>query len=151
MVCVGVLEEAHIDDELTYIMNKQERWKEMVKGGHLCCMTPYSREAFGDYMLMKALEEKGIPLSGRRPMFQGERPATIPYGPGPNTGGLQWCEPIITMHRVTASDVNAIWQFERQRSDVTVGFVLLQGVSITNQSSIEARPLPRTLRPLHGP
>ncbi|KAL1971374.1 hypothetical protein VTN77DRAFT_326 [Rasamsonia byssochlamydoides] len=75
-------------------------------------------ERFGDYVLMKALEEKGINLSRRWPMLQAERPRTIPFGPGPASGVRHWCQPIVTMHGVTPGDVSAIWEFEQQRLDV---------------------------------
>lgn len=77
-------------------------------------------EHFGDYVLMRALKEKGIELSMRWPMLQAERPSTIPFGPGPDNGVRHWCQPIITMHGVTPGEVDAIWQFEQQRLDVTV-------------------------------
>ncbi|RVX72750.1 hypothetical protein B0A52_04149 [Exophiala mesophila] len=43
-------------------------------------------EAFGDYVLMKALKDKGVAFNGRWPMLQAEKPSTIPFGPGPDNG-----------------------------------------------------------------
>lgn len=78
-------------------------------------------EIYGDYTLMKALQEKGIPLSLYKPMLRGERQNTLRFGPGRYIGERYWCQPLITMHHVTPDDVSSIWQFEQQRADLTVG------------------------------
>jgi len=72
-------------------------------------------EAFGDYVLMKALQDKGIAFSGRWPMLQAEKPSTIPFGPGPDNGVRHWCQPIVTMHHITPEEACALWKFEQQR------------------------------------
>lgn len=77
-------------------------------------------EQFGDYMLMKALRDKGIEFSGRWPMLQAEKPATIPFGPGPDNGVRHWCQPIVTMHHITPHEASSIWKFEQQRPDTKV-------------------------------
>jgi hypothetical protein len=79
-------------------------------------------EQFGDYVLTKALRDKGVEFSKRWPMLQAEKPATIPFGPGPDTGTRHWCQPIVTMHHITPDEASRIWQFEQQRPDVTVRF-----------------------------
>lgn len=81
-----------------------------------------SHEAFGDYVLMKALREKGVKFSSRWPMLQAEKPATIPFGPGPDNGVRHWCQPIVTMHHITPDEASRIWQFEQQRPDNTVRY-----------------------------
>ncbi|KAB8223395.1 hypothetical protein BDV33DRAFT_189028 [Aspergillus novoparasiticus] len=72
-------------------------------------------EIYGDYVLMKALKEKGVELSNKWPMMQGEKQNTLPFGPGPNTGSRHGCQPLITMHSVTPVDVNAMWNYEQRR------------------------------------
>ncbi|KAI9931151.1 hypothetical protein MW887_010808 [Aspergillus wentii] len=76
------------------------------------------KEYYGDYVLMKALEEKGIALEKSWPMMQGKKQNSLPFGPGPGNGVRHWCQPLVTMHGVTPEDVNAIWQLEQQRPDV---------------------------------
>lgn len=43
-------------------------------------------EIYGDYTLMKALQEKGIPLRLYKPMLQGGRQNTLRFGPGGTLG-----------------------------------------------------------------
>ena len=76
-------------------------------------------EGLGDFVLMKALHDKGIKFSKRWPMLQGEKPATIPFGTGPGGKG-QWCQPVVTMHHVTPDEMSTIWRFEEQRLDIKV-------------------------------
>lgn len=79
-------------------------------------------EKYGDYVLMKALEEKGIRFSAAWPMLQAEKPSTIPFGPGPNNGVRHWCQPIITMHHINPDETSRIWAFEQKIPDSTVRF-----------------------------
>ena len=65
----------------------------------------------GDYLIMNALREKGIPLHNAWPMLQHQSKDTIPFGPGSN-GKLHWCQPLVTM-RATPEDVDSIRRFER--------------------------------------
>ncbi|KAL1964133.1 hypothetical protein VTN77DRAFT_7221 [Rasamsonia byssochlamydoides] len=76
-------------------------------------------EIYGDYTLMKALQEKGISLGLYKPMLQGEKQNTLRFGPGRYLGERYWCQPLITMHHVTPVDVDSIWRFEQQRTDLT--------------------------------
>lgn len=77
-------------------------------------------EQYGDYVLMKALRDKGVEFSKRWPMLQAEKPVTIPFGLGPDNGVSHWCQPIVTMHHITSEEASSIWQFEQQRPDRTV-------------------------------
>ena len=79
-------------------------------------------ETFGDYILMKALRDKGVELSKRWPMLQAEKPASIPFGPGPDNGVRHWCQPIVTMHHISPDEVSRLWEFEQQRVNVKVRF-----------------------------
>ncbi|ORY59501.1 uncharacterized protein BCR38DRAFT_58439 [Pseudomassariella vexata] len=72
-----------------------------VKGANECC---------GDLMLAMAIEEyEGIKINQAWPMFNGEKPSTLPFGPG------HWCEPILTMHHMNAEEISSVWQFEQTR------------------------------------
>ncbi|KNG86190.1 hypothetical protein ANOM_005524 [Aspergillus nomiae NRRL 13137] len=51
-------------------------------------------EIYGDYVLMKALKEKGVELTNKWPMMQGEKQNTLP---------------------VTPVDVNEMWNYEQRR------------------------------------
>ncbi|KAI0012692.1 glycosyltransferase family 31 protein [Xylariaceae sp. FL0662B] len=71
------------------------------RGAHECC---------GDLMLAMALEEyEKITIRQTWPMINGEKPSTLPYGPG------HWCEPILTMHHMNAEEISSVWQFEQTR------------------------------------
>lgn len=74
-------------------------------------------EQLGDLILMKALRENGVKFRSAWPTLQAEKPSTIPFGPGPDNGVRHWCQPIVTMHHITAGEASAIWQFELERSD----------------------------------
>ncbi|KAH8812628.1 hypothetical protein F5884DRAFT_702064 [Xylogone sp. PMI_703] len=74
--------------------------------------------AYGDHMLMKALKEAGVELTRAWPMLQGEQPSTIPFGDGPDSGTRHWCQPLVTMHHVTSSEISDVWRFEQQRPDI---------------------------------
>ncbi|CAJ2502323.1 Uu.00g097170.m01.CDS01 [Anthostomella pinea] len=72
-----------------------------VRGANECC---------GDLMLALALEEyEGVQVRQTWPMINGEKPSTLPYGPG------HWCEPILTMHHMNAEEISGVWQFEQTR------------------------------------
>jgi hypothetical protein len=77
------------------------------------------KETYGDFVLMKALQEKGIDLTPYKPMLQGERPNAVRFGPGRHSGERSWCQPLLSLHHVTPSDVDALWQYEQQRQDPT--------------------------------
>ncbi|KAI2627328.1 glycosyltransferase family 31 protein [Hypomontagnella submonticulosa] len=71
------------------------------KGAHECC---------GDLMLAQALDEyENVKVRHVWPMINGEKPSTLPYGPG------HWCEPILTMHHMNAEEISSVWQFEKTR------------------------------------
>ena len=89
------------------------RYDEMMQG-----------ERFGDYVLMKALRDKGVHFSAAWPMLQAEKPSTIPFGPGPDNGVRHWCQPIVTMHHITPDEASQIWAFEQQIQDVTKPLLL---------------------------
>lgn len=72
-----------------------------IKGANECC---------GDLMLAQALQEyENVKIRQTWPMFNGEKPSTLPFGPG------HWCEPILTMHHMNAEEISSVWQFEQTR------------------------------------
>jgi hypothetical protein len=75
------------------------------KAGGECC---------GDLLISKAVDETGGKVKQAHPMFNGEKPNTMPYGPN------QWCEPILTMHHMNPEEVSAVWQYEQTRTDKDV-------------------------------
>ncbi|EED19395.1 conserved hypothetical protein [Talaromyces stipitatus ATCC 10500] len=76
-------------------------------------------EYYGDYVLMKALKEKGVELGLYKPMLQGEPPSSLRYGPGRYHEERYWCQPLISLHHVTPLDVDTVWQFEQHREDLS--------------------------------
>lgn len=72
-------------------------------------------EVYGDYVLMKALKEKGVQMELYKPMLQGESQSSLRFGPGRYNGQRYWCQPLISLHHMTPSDVNAVWQYEQQQ------------------------------------
>lgn len=78
-------------------------------------------EAFGDYILMRALRDSGITLSSGWPMLQGENPSTIHFaGTFGESGGRLWCQPVVTMHHVTPEESYDLWNLEQRRRSPTV-------------------------------
>ncbi|ROT41193.1 hypothetical protein SODALDRAFT_322382 [Sodiomyces alkalinus F11] len=70
--------------------------------GHCC----------GDQMLAKAiLERLRVKVQHVHPMFNGEKPATFPYG------HTHWCDPVLSMHHMEPEDISALWQYEQTRLD----------------------------------
>lgn len=64
----------------------------------------------GDYLVSVAVEEVGAKVRNAHPMFNGEKPSTLPYGPG------HWCEPLLSMHHMNAEEVAAVWQYEQTKT-----------------------------------
>ena len=95
-------------------------------------------ERFGDYVLMKALRDKGVHFSAAWPMLQAEKPSTIPFGPGPDNGVRHWCQPIVTMHHITPDEASQIWTFEQSREDVTKPLLLKDLYAGMVSASIQA-------------
>jgi hypothetical protein len=64
----------------------------------------------GDLILGLALKDRaGVKLKNAHPMFNGEKPISLPFGPG------HWCEPILTMHHMNSEEISTLWQFEQTR------------------------------------
>jgi hypothetical protein len=64
----------------------------------------------GDLLVGVALlEMEDVRVRDAHPMFNGETPTTMPFGPG------RWCEPILTMHHMNSEEISAVWQYEQTR------------------------------------
>jgi hypothetical protein len=72
----------------------------------------------GDAELAGALSHKDVSLIDAYPLINNHKPRDMPFGP------IYWCQPIITMHHMSAEEVNDMWQFEQSRLDPKVSFVL---------------------------
>lgn len=66
----------------------------------------------GDLLIGLAIKDKeGVEMSNAHPMFNGEKPVTLPFGPG------HWCEPIFTAHHMNSEEISAVWQYEQTRKE----------------------------------
>ena len=63
----------------------------------------------GDRMIARVLLDQGINLTRAWPMFNGEKPITVPFKDN------SWCQPFITMHHMTAQEVSQVWNYQQQR------------------------------------
>lgn len=71
------------------------------KAGDECC---------GDVVFARVAKEVGTKVLNAHPMFNGEKPNTLPYGPG------HWCEPLFTMHHMNSEEISGVWQYEQTRT-----------------------------------
>ena len=67
-------------------------------------------ECCGDLLMSLAVTETGSKVKQAHPMFNGEKPNTLPYGNG------HWCEPLLTMHHMNSEEVSSVWQYEQTRT-----------------------------------
>ncbi|PFH58302.1 hypothetical protein XA68_13906 [Ophiocordyceps unilateralis] len=63
----------------------------------------------GDVLLGMALAEVGARVGHVYPMFSGDTPTSLPFGPG------LWCEPALTLHHMSPEQVGLAWQYEQTR------------------------------------
>ncbi|GAB1216570.1 hypothetical protein ATERTT37_005786 [Aspergillus terreus] len=75
-----------------------QRYEDIVKAD--CC---------GDSVLGWALYEKGVSLSGLWPMFNPHPLHGIPFD------NAYWCQPVISMHKTSLSDMKGLTEWENQR------------------------------------
>jgi len=80
-----------------------ERWDTKTQDN--CC---------GDLVLSLALQEYGTILQDAWPLMSGERPSTMPFGPGTPE---YWCHPALSFHHLTPSDMIAFSKFEANMMD----------------------------------
>jgi hypothetical protein len=62
----------------------------------LCC---------GDEALAVVLKQRGITLGGYWPMLNGETPGTVEFG------REIWCEPVLSLHHISGTDMEDLWQW----------------------------------------
>jgi hypothetical protein len=63
----------------------------------------------GDAQISRVLLDEDVHLTKVWPMFNGEKPLTLPFQKS------HWCQPVVTMHHLTAQEVSQVWNFEQQR------------------------------------
>ncbi|KAF5018536.1 hypothetical protein F66182_9470 [Fusarium sp. NRRL 66182] len=68
-----------------------------------------THECCGDYLMSLAVMETGKKVRQAHPMFNGEKPVTLPFS------NNHWCEPLLTMHHMNPEEVSAAWHFEKTR------------------------------------
>lgn len=67
----------------------------------LCC---------GDVLLANAFDNIEVSVQKASPMFNGEKPNTLAFGPH------DWCQPLFTMHHMNSEEISAVWQYEQTRT-----------------------------------
>jgi hypothetical protein len=68
-----------------------------------------SRIPYGDVILGKALLDYGIELVDARPMLQRDPPQMVAFDES------NWCSPVVTLHHMSPSDINAVWALEKSK------------------------------------
>ncbi|SCV29360.1 uncharacterized protein FFB14_02509 [Fusarium fujikuroi] len=68
-----------------------------------------THECCGDYLMSLAVMETGKKVKQAHPMFNGEKPMTLPFG------NNHWCEPLLSMHHMNPEEVSDAWHFEKTR------------------------------------
>ncbi|KAL4725171.1 hypothetical protein ACLX1H_007317 [Fusarium chlamydosporum] len=68
-----------------------------------------THECCGDYLMSLAVMETGKKVKQAHPLFNGEKPVTLPFG------NNHWCEPLLTMHHMNPEEVSDAWHFEKTR------------------------------------
>ncbi|MCJ1247137.1 hypothetical protein MMC30_004348 [Trapelia coarctata] len=82
-------------------------------GDHMDIDKKYDKDVHGiccgDAMIGRVLLDEDIRLTKAWPIFNGEKPLTLPFSKS------HWCQPVITMHHLTAQEVSQVWNFEKER------------------------------------
>ncbi len=73
-------------------------------------------QQYGDLLVANILAGVDIRIHKVWPMLNGEKPSGLPFGYS------HWCEPVITMHHVSARDINEIWKWDQARKPTDVSF-----------------------------
>ncbi|TWU70815.1 hypothetical protein ED733_001691 [Metarhizium rileyi] len=69
---------------------------------------------YGGMALAKALELVAVGVKQAHPMFNGESPATTPFG------RAHWCQPVLTMASMTPEKISGLWEYEKSRNDTSL-------------------------------
>ncbi|KAJ6782732.1 hypothetical protein PWT90_08989 [Aphanocladium album] len=65
----------------------------------------------GDALLADVIDKyQEVSVQRASPMFNGEKPNTLPFGPS------DWCQPLFTMHHMNSEEISAVWQYEQTRT-----------------------------------
>ena len=119
-------------------------------GKHPDIATKYDKDVqgicCGDRMIGRILLDEDIKLTKAWPMLNGEKPITLPFSK------RQWCQPVVTMHHMTAQEVSQVWNFEQERKTQGITVRPLSPPPIPSLvSPIKLTPfLPTDPSPLHG-
>lgn len=97
-----VLSKAAMQELVVVHNDTATRWDSQIDGK--CC---------GDLVLSMALQDYGIQLEDAWPLMSGERPSTMPFGPGTPE---YWCRPALSFHHTTPIDMNEFAKFEKSRA-----------------------------------
>ncbi|KAH7149523.1 hypothetical protein B0J13DRAFT_621378 [Dactylonectria estremocensis] len=79
-------------------------------------MAPH--ECCGDYLMALAVNDTGSKVKQAHPMFNGEKPSTLPYSDS------HWCQALMTMHHMNSEEVSQVWDYEQKRT--STGFVQIK-------------------------
>lgn len=79
-------------------------------------MAPH--ECCGDYLMALAVNDTGRKVKQAHPMFNGEKPSTLPFSEG------HWCQALMTMHHMNSEEVSQVWEYEQKRK--STGFVQIK-------------------------
>lgn len=104
-----------------------------------------THECCGDLLISLAVDEAGGKVKQAHPMFNGEKPSTLPYGPG------HWCEPLLTMHHMNSEEVSMVWQYEQTRTNKSVCFKARRSETCANakQEIIQIKDIYRSFMQPH--
>ncbi|KAJ3490757.1 hypothetical protein NLG97_g5724 [Lecanicillium saksenae] len=70
-----------------------------------------TRTCCGDALLAEVIDKyQEVSVQRASPMFNGEKPNTLPFGP------RDWCQPLFTMHHMNSEEISAVWQYEQTRT-----------------------------------
>ena len=106
---IGNLEFAH--GGTGYIISQAAM--EVAVGGHKELASKYDKTVkdvcCGDAMIGRVLLDEDIHLTRTWPMLNGEKPNTLMFAKN------HWCQPVLSMHHLTAQEVAMVWNFEQER------------------------------------
>lgn len=68
---------------------------------HTCC---------GDALLADVIDKLHVSVLRASPMFNGEKPNTLPFSP------RDWCQPLFTLHHMNSEEISGVWQYEQTRT-----------------------------------
>ncbi|KAH0544727.1 hypothetical protein GP486_008497, partial [Trichoglossum hirsutum] len=69
-----------------------------------------STSCCGDHVIGKVFIDHGIELTRASPSFNGEPPYLVAFAED------RWCEPVVTFHHMLPTDVEDMWEYERENA-----------------------------------